>query len=204
MRAHTHSQRSYTAPTRLLATRLCYYCWFAMVVSAFRFALGIVAAFSLFVFVADSQGVFPCHSGREQLGAPGCTDITLPYDLCKNCPIKDVAPNGDFKNCRSIYDIDAPKCMGQLIQYVQMNTCDWRRAEQMDQWLNSGDNWVKAQAKEKLDYFVYAVCEECCDCIPISSSYKDYSVAAQNEDDLFTHTRGNCAAHAYYDVSSII
>lgn len=169
---------------------------------SFHSAMLVATVATVLLLVVNAQGVFPCHSGREQLGAPGCTDITLPYDMCKNCPLRDVDWNGDFKNCRSIYDLDAPGCQGQLIQYVQMNQCDWRRAEQVDQWLNSGDPWVKEQAKEKLDYFVYSICEECCDCIPKAATDMDHSVAVQNEDNLFTHTRGNCAAHAFYDVSS--
>ena len=156
---------------------------------------------SLLITSCYSQGIYPCHSGREQLGAAGCTEITLPHDLCTKCPLKDVHWNGDFKDCRSIYDIDAPGCQGQMIEYVNMNWCDWRRAEQVDQWVNGGDQWTKDQAKEKIDYFVYAVCEQCCDCIPKSSTDMDHSTAIQNEDWLFTHTRGNCAAHAYYDVS---
>ncbi len=157
--------------------------------------------FAIFCVSVKAQGVFPCHSGRENLGAAGCTDITLPYNLCVKCPLRDVAWNGDFKDCRSIYDIDAPGCQGQLIEYVQMNQCDWRRAEQVDQWVNSGDPWIKEQAKEKLDYFVYAICEQCCDCIPIGSTNLDHSAAVQDESKLYTHTRGNCAAHAHYDVS---
>lgn len=160
-----------------------------------------VLAIVLLSFRADAQGVFPCHGAREQLGAAGCTDITLPHDLCVKCPLRDVAWNGDFQNCRSIYNIHAPGCQGQLIDYVKMNQCDWRRAEQVDQWVNSPDPWVRDQAKEKLDYFVYAICEQCCDCIPISSTWMDHSEAVQDEQKLYTYTRGNCAAHAHYDVS---
>lgn len=174
--------------------------WFALTIL-------IVITVTFFHETADTQGVYPCHAGRDTLGVEGCSSVSLPKELCLSCPLKDVIQSGDnagdFANCRSIYNIDSVECMGALKDYAALNPCDWRRAEQVYQLLTSENDWVKAQAKEKLDYFIYSICEQCCDCIPQSSKYSNYEDIAHNVSNLYTHTRGNCAAHAYYDVSRI-
>ncbi len=147
------------------------------------------------------KGGFPCHANRRALGAWGCQSATLPYGLCKACPIKPVKPNGDFKDCKSIFNLDAPQCLPKLKQYVQLNPCDKQRKNQVQQWTTSKQPWIKKQAKQKLDYFIYALCEECCDCIPKSSLHVPWWKAKQNENLLYTSKRGNCPAHAHFDVS---
>lgn len=149
------------------------------------------------------NGGFPCHANRPSLGAWGCQAVTLPPGLCKACPIKPVKWNGDFKQCNSIFNLDAPNCLPKLKQYVKLNPCDKKRAEQVEQWTTSTKPWIKKQAKEKLDYMIYALCEQCCDCIPKSSTSIPWWKAKQNEELLYTAKRGNCPAHAHFDVSII-
>lgn len=149
--------------------------------------------------LAQGQGKFPCHGNKDVLGAHGCSSVTLPTNLCSACPLKAVADNGDFVNCGQIYDLDAAGCKSALQTYVAANPCDTKRAAQVSGW--SGFD------KESLDYFVYSVCEQCCDCIPLGTQEWQYeSLLGQHSDAdpaLYKPNRGNCPAHAFYDVCKI-
>ena len=147
-----------------------------------------------------SNAAFPCHANRPSLGAWGCQGVKLPYGLCKACPMKPVKPNGDFKQCNSIFNLQAPQCLTKIKQYVQLNPCDKKRADQLNTWVSTKNPWLKKKAIEKLDYLIYALCEECCDCIPKTSLNIPWFKAKQSENLLYSSKRGNCPAHAHFDV----
>lgn len=123
----------------------------------------------------------------------------MPSNLCNKCHLKQSNPNGTFKNCQMIYNLDAPDCRAELQVYVNNNPCDFIRKEQVLRW--------NQQDKIALDYFVYSICEECCDCIKKGSTASMYDALAATHTTanptLYTTKRGNCPAHAYYDVRQL-
>lgn len=139
----------------------------------------------------------PCHSNKSLQGrGVTCGKVVLPRWLCSACRLKPTAPSGDFKNCQSIYDLTNLQCQSALRAYAWRNRkCDPVRARQVQDF-NNTDN-VKG-----LDYFVYAVCEQCCDCVPRGSKpIQFWSRRSMNT--LLSVNRGNCPAHAWYDVCAI-
>eukprot|EP00179_Madagascaria_erythrocladioides_P027978 CAMPEP_0198330940 /NCGR_PEP_ID=MMETSP1450-20131203/17247_1 /TAXON_ID=753684 ORGANISM="Madagascaria erythrocladiodes, Strain CCMP3234" /NCGR_SAMPLE_ID=MMETSP1450 /ASSEMBLY_ACC=CAM_ASM_001115 /LENGTH=212 /DNA_ID=CAMNT_0044035275 /DNA_START=269 /DNA_END=907 /DNA_ORIENTATION=- len=128
----------------------------------------------------------------------------MPKGLCRVCPIGPIvtAPTGgqqtgDFVDCTATYDLTSnPKCIDKLQKYVNRNPCDTARAEALDDYLNSGDPEVVENARQILDYFVYSVCEQGCDCIPQEN--------ADRSNPTFEVRRGNCQAHAFYDICRIL
>jgi hypothetical protein len=78
---------------------------------------------------------------------------------------------------------------------VDENQCDTARSDGLEQYLSS-DYGEKEEGRKILDFFVYAVCENACDCIPqtdASPTVPEISIE-----------RGNCQAHAHYDVCRIL
>jgi len=55
---------------------------------------------------------------------------------------------------------------------------------------------TKERGRQRLDYFLYSVCENGCDCIP--------QVQADPMHPKIDVHRGNCQAHTYYDVCKIL
>lgn len=143
----------------------------------------------------------PCHSNKKLQASWKCEKVVLPKYLCNACPLKPVKWNGNFFNCKSIFNLSSNWCHNQLKEYVKLNPCDTKRASQVKTMLNGKNEWVKKQAKEKIDYFIYSLCEQCCDCIPKSSKNINFWQAKQQENLLYSSSRGNCAAHAHFDVS---
>lgn len=123
-----------------------------------------------------------------------CEKVRLPRDLCTACKLKPFTLNGQFTNCRAIYDLDDPACRAQLRRYSQFNRhCDPVRARQTRNI---------TRFREPLDYFIYSVCEECCDCIPIGATVDQYQQRRESGR-LFRANRGNCPAHAFFDICRI-
>jgi len=116
--------------------------------------------------------------------------VTLPKNMCKTCQLKPVASNGNFKDCKSIYNLDAPACYNSLKEYVSLNPCDTKRKQQVYKMKNGQNFWEKKIAKEDLDYMVYSLCEQCCDCIPKKSSNVPFWKAKQSENLLYDSSRG--------------
>lgn len=151
-----------------------------------------------FILLAAGQGNNPCHQNKASLGnGVQCEGVHLPPGLCSQCSLKNVKPDGQFQNCKSIYNIQNAGCKAQLQQYANANPCDWKRKQQVQSW--------KPQDIEGLDYFVYSICEECCDCIIKGTKPQDYGMLKQTHKpstpSLYTPNRGNCPSHAYFDVS---
>ena len=145
------------------------------------------------------QGKYPCHGEKDILGAHSCSGVTLPYRLCSACSLKPVAPNGDFVQCNNIYALDNQQCKTELERYVEMNPCDDKRKDQLMGW----SSWDI----QNLDYFVYSVCEHCCDCIPKGTKEWQFESLSQSHTDeipsLYKPDRGNCPAHAFYDICKL-
>lgn len=155
---------------------------------------------SLVCVVQAISGPAPCHRRKVAQGKNvPCEGVELPPNLCQSCALKPVKPNGIFPNCRSIYKTSAPQCKAALRKYVNKNPCDWKRQEQLNRFNNMD--------REGLDYFLYSLCEECCDCIKKGAKPLMFDSLAKKhtpaKPTLYTPDRGNCPAHAYYDVCSL-
>lgn len=100
-----------------------------------------------------------------------------------------------------IYQVNNTWCRTKLKQYVDNNPCDTKRATTIKN-LDSDKPWQAMNAYKQLIYFMYSVCETCCDCIPIGS--REDSYAEQKANNTVVHVaRGNCAAHMHYDTCRI-
>lgn len=140
----------------------------------------------------------PCHRDKEGQGrGVSCEKVIFPRWLCANCRLKPPASNGNFQDCRSIYDIKAPKCQHYLKVYAEKNKkCDPVRFKQVQ-------NFNDERNVEGLDYFVYSMCEQCCDCVPRGAKDEQYSKRRQSGG-LMDAQRGNCVAHAFYDICKVL
>ena len=165
------------------------------------YSINLFALVLVTVYVAcRGQGKNPCHSRKWAMGrGVNCEGVHLPTLMCNKCSLKPVRPNGTFYNCKSVYNIKSKGCKEQLWKYVKANPCDEVRKEQLKRF-NSAD-------VEGLDYFIYSICEECCDCILKGTKHEDYEMLKKKHKTtrptLYTPLRGNCPAHAHYDVSEM-
>lgn len=162
---------------------------------------------SLFILIlvtllatCHGQGKNPCHNRKWAMGrGVKCEGVHLPSLMCNRCSLKPVRPNGTFYNCKSVYNIRTKGCKEQLWKYVRANPCDKVRREQLKRFNNAD--------VEGLDYFIYSICEECCDCIIKGTKHKHYEMLKKKHKTtrptLYTPLRGNCPAHAHYDVSEL-
>lgn len=148
---------------------------------------------------ATSFGIY--HLSARQ-AATNCTVPRIPWNLCTACKLKNftVAPgttNVNFGgvNRFDIYDLNQTQCMKMLQRYVKFNPCDTIRA-------NALANINKPWGYKTIIYFMYSICETCCDCIPIGSRVSSYEEQKENGT-LVNIYRGNCAAHFYYDTCRI-
>jgi hypothetical protein len=129
----------------------------------------------------------PCH-GDKPAEASSCTRVEMPSGLCAACPLKPVAADGKFVNCAAIFDLGAPGCKGKFEEYVKLNPCDARRKELVEKWDDGG--------KERLEYFAYALCEQCCDTVEKGSKVEEFAARSQLGT-LWTPGRGNGPAHIW-------
>lgn len=160
-----------------------------------QFALSALLLLSLILVTVAQRN--PCHDNKSGQGAGvTCEKVIIPKNLCKKCTLNPFNNlNGNFLDCRSIYDLENAGCRAEIRKYADLNKdCDPVRVEQ-----------VKAFSPTDvmgLDYFIYSICEECCDCIPRGTDPTDYvNLKAQNR--LFIPNRGNCPAHAWFDICKI-
>lgn len=95
--------------------------------------------------------------------------------------------------------------MSAMRQYVNANPCDPVRAAALDK-LEA--NPQDTEARQIIDYFLYSLCEQCCDCVPMGANdefFSQYQAAHSSSDPaLYDPARGNCPAHAYYDVCKVL
>lgn len=155
----------------------------------------IAAILSLLISLTQA-GKNPCHRDRNEntLGTD-CEVITMPWDLCAKCRLRGYDKNGNLNQCDSIYKLEEEECKAEIGKYVNLNPCDEKRAQQFA-------NYNDHRNREYLDYFVYSICEECCDCIPQGAEIADYNWRSQQYK-LISLSRGNCPAHAHYDVCRV-
>lgn len=137
---------------------------------------------------------FPCPGPKFKMGqGVSCTEVKLPPNLCNSCPLRAPNGNGQFKDCSDIYNTNAGGCLGAMQKYVDANPCDPVRKEALAKLKGNPNN---DDARITIDYFLYSVCEQCCDCIPIG--------AAKGADlGKWVTYRGNCPAHAFYDICKV-
>lgn len=159
--------------------------------------LSMTALLLAVVFTLATADQNPCHDNKSANGAGvTCEKVRLPPKLCGACKLKPSGPGGNFVNCKAIYDLDSAECQKQLKNYARLNShCDPVRAKQVKNFKNVAN-------KQGLDYFVYSVCEECCDCIPRGSKLAQFA-QRKKDNKLFSSSRGNCPAHAVYDICQI-
>lgn len=136
----------------------------------------------------------PCHPNRRTLGdGSDCEVYRIPPRLCQACKLKDdnYDSQGKFLFCDSIYDLEDETCKAQLELYVKWNKCDKLRQRQMR---NFNENLVP------LDYLVYSVCEECCDCVTPKSKENEFFTRRRDGTLFNIKGRANCGTHAAADV----
>lgn len=155
--------------------------------------------FCLFFAKIAAQGTVPCHINRNFMVAPACTHITLPPTLCASCSRARLSRDHQYKNCRQVYNIHCRTCRNSLKFFIKLNPCDNIRRAQVEGW--------SAFDKLSLDYFVYSICEQCCQCI-VKGLNKNNSKSITNEHTgekqvLHNDIRGSCVAHAFYDICNI-
>lgn len=161
-------------------------------------SLFLLVATILFTSIADAGSSNPCHNNKASFGHKvTCEKVVVPGSMCGACKLKQPQNNGDFKNCRSIYDITAPACQEELKYYAWLNRdCDPVRKKQVE-------NFRSKKNVRGLDYFVYSMCEQCCDCIPRGAKLFQYK-SRQKKGTLMLVNRGNCPAHAWFDVCKVL
>eukprot|EP00178_Gracilaria_changii_P012234 TRINITY_DN345_c0_g1_i1.p1 TRINITY_DN345_c0_g1~~TRINITY_DN345_c0_g1_i1.p1 ORF type:complete len:254 (-),score=33.52 TRINITY_DN345_c0_g1_i1:142-903(-) len=156
--------------------------------------LFVNASLCVLALVLHVEAQNPCHDGRQKkvMGAFSCDVVVLPSDLCSNCRLRTANEDGVMRNCKSFHDLNANGCMEKIDEYTRDNPCDEKRKK-----------WFDERNMEKLDYFVYSVCETCCDCIPLKAKASQYQMR-KADGTLVKVIRGNCAAHAEFDVCKVL
>lgn len=102
---------------------------------------------------------------------------------------------GPIVNRFDIYTINQ-NCRTKLQEYVDLNPCDTAHASAFQTMDNDLESY------KAIVYFLYSICEFCCDCIPIGAtvdSFKSRKLAGT----LLSIKRGNCAAHFVADTCRI-
>lgn len=166
--------------------------------SAFSLLLLLATLCGTALHVAHAMGKNPCHDNKRSLGdGVTCTKVVIPPMMCANCRMKPIIKhNGAFADCKSIYDLTDKECQRQVRYYADRNkNCDPIRAKQVMDFNNPAN-------VEGLDYFLYSVCEQCCDCVPRGAKVEEWYSRKRAGTNLLAN-RGNCPAHAWYDITLI-
>lgn len=132
----------------------------------------------------------------RQFQGSACTIARIPWNLCVSCKLKPFTGTGNGVsfggvNRFDIYDLSTPECQSMIRRYVEYNPCDQTRAKALQ-------NLGTMESNLTLIYFMYSVCETCCDCIPIGAREDEYE-ERKAKGTLINIRRGNCAAHFRYD-----
>lgn len=126
-----------------------------------------------------------------------CTNFKIPRRMCLNCRMRPHDDNGNFNRDfnKDIYVWNTTACMNQLRRYAALNPCDTARTTMLQEP-------ITAFKQQRIAVFLYSVCEQCCDCVPIGAKPWEYE-SRKEAGTLVEHGRGNCAAHYYYDICGI-
>lgn len=167
-----------------------------MMVSPNILLLTVAIAAVLTVSIAANSGRNPCHTNRraQSNGQGTCRSYRIPKKLCVACRFYPTNPGGRFRNCERIY-VMSNWCRLELLKYAHMNKCDQQRNRQVLDFTNQ-DNLIG------LDYFVYSVCEMCCDCIPRHTKPGEFEDRLK-KGTLIKVDRANCPAHGVADVCKV-
>lgn len=134
-----------------------------------------------------------------------CKKVVLPNGLCTSCPLRPSNSKGQFIKCSDTYDTSSTPCLSKMREYVAANPCDPVRADAMSKLDADPED---TQALQTIDYFLYTVCEQCCDCVPMGANldfFAQYNAAhSSSVPALYDPARGNCPAHAFYDICKIL
>jgi len=140
------------------------------------------------------QGV--CHRDRGLQGVGvTCEVVTIPPQLCGSCRLRPTNANGGLVNCTQAFSIDRG-CRRQLTRYARFNRCDVLRNEYVRDFSNPLN-------LEALDFLLYAMCEECCDCVRVGSLEREYNTR-RRDGTLMQVERGNCGNHARLDICRVL
>lgn len=120
-----------------------------------------------------------------------CKFIRIPPTLCSGCRMRKFTGDGQFKINKDIYDIDDPFCREGLKQYAKLNPCDTPRVKYISSFDNVNSKW-------RIAFFMYNICETCCDCVPFYTKTNQYEERKKNKA-LLDIYRGNCPVHVWYD-----
>lgn len=160
--------------------------------------MGIFFFSLLFLVSATSAYVNPknpCHNKRDLGENSNCEAPVIPPRLCKDCRLKETDAAGNFLDCKSIFNITTPECRIQFQKYATRNPCDQLRNQQIAAF----DENI-----ESLDFFAYAVCEECCDCVREGSIEDQYAASAAAGTLFDFENRANCGTHAAVDICKVL
>lgn len=137
-------------------------------------------------------------SARQVYNEANCTNVKIPPLLCSKCHMRPHDSNGNFnrENKKDIFDFETSACLAQLKFYVKLNPCDTLRAKYLAEYEEN------KFAYNRIAQFLYTICEQCCDMIPIGSRAWQWT-DRKKEGTLFTKTRGNGVAHFYYDICKL-
>jgi hypothetical protein len=148
---------------------------------------------------AHSLESSPCHDWDiKYRPSPTCEKVTIPTGFCQVCGVNAAITNtGDYLDCTVSYgftnaalQLNQP-CLTMIEKYVTNNPCDAERRNAVNLY-KSADPIARETGRQVLDYFVYSICENGCDCIQQVNA-KPWQLTAD------VH-RGNCQAHAYWDL----
>lgn len=163
----------------------------------------------IFLFAAVAVTLLTVSQGQiERLELPEeserfnaaneCKDIIIPKNLCRTCPLRSFDSEGNFNTSykKDIYDYDAPGCLDQIRNYVNLNPCDTVRKRYLDTFQTN------SFSRQRIAQFLYVVCEQCCDCVPQGAKVSEY-LERKQDNTLHKYSRGNCPAHFHYDVCKL-
>lgn len=159
--------------------------------------VGLFVSLGAIAIVAGQQsGANPCHpSGvKREPGAMECEQIALPPGFCSDCRMSSFNDEGVFSDCTETMELSST-CLSAMQRYVDKNPCDTNRAEHLKTYLTSSGP-AKENARLRLDWFGFSICEQGCDCIP--------QVDADRSTPAFDFARGNCQAHAYHHICHLM
>lgn len=180
-----------------------FFMWISISNSMARFrCTAVTLAFALLVWsgyatIVGANPRNPCHPGRRDMGLNStCAVVRIPPQMCTACALDEskIDSRGKLGDCLRVFHTNTTQCRRELNRYASWNPCDAQRNAQVRQY---------AQSLIPLDYFVYAVCEQCCDCVPIGARREQYTWRIRSGKLFDTVGRPNCGSHAAADICSV-
>jgi hypothetical protein len=163
----------------------------------------IIAACNLTKHVAQGLDKNPCQKDSNKQRSSSCQKITIPAGLCQVCGVNaPITSTGEYLDCKRTSGLENAamqtnqQCLSLMQNYVAKNPCDTARSTALNLYKSTTSATNRETGRQRLDYFLYSICENGCDCIPqINARPWELSVDVH---------RGNCQAHAYYDICTVL